>query len=209
MVLIFPLSNTRDQANTGGESDQVTSSVANDYVRRMLTFKHSFAMLRYVDTVTLKRAYIIVCADRRRTVWCLDEPVPVSQRPQCVVHLMDPRRTIGSRPSVHPGAKVRASWRTDTIEWPFISVIADWMNYSRVKEKWSLPVERSKKVRPRALRLPILCLLGWLNADESQDALSSQGKTKNGDETMYDFTNFWFTSTHFNIRWIRLKSTLY
>lgn len=26
---------------------------------------------------------------------------------------------------------------------------------------------------------------------------------------MYDFTSFWFTSTHFNIRWIRLKSTLY
>lgn len=68
----FSVEQYRDQANTGGESDQVTSSVANDYVRRMLTFKHSFAMLRYVDTGTLKRAYVIFCADRRRNVWCLD-----------------------------------------------------------------------------------------------------------------------------------------
>lgn len=39
--------------------------------------------------------------------------LPVSQRPQCVVHFMDPRRTIGSRPSVHPGAKVRGSLLAD------------------------------------------------------------------------------------------------
>lgn len=61
----------RDQANTGGKGDQVTSAMANDHVRRMLTFKHSFVPC-YVDTVALKRGYIIFCTNRRYNVGRLD-----------------------------------------------------------------------------------------------------------------------------------------